>query len=450
MIIPLIQFEVDKKSTSFDLDSFSDVKYVKKYLKQSDNKSKAIPQFDQMINIVDIFSQIRTEAETNNRVSNYIYAFNKEKELPSDWGTINYLINPEYGEGQKEPPNRLINIIAKENFNMIQQLSTNLRKVLNRKRDKVPINRVQQLDSACLRWLTVQPGYTTAQKAGNKQRVLSVVRDETYNTLENRVFKDFLHLCIFECRRYIDEYSSIFPNSEKIKEVKRLQNLAITVLALPIFESVEKIVNRPKPNYVLQNNPTYKIIWDLYKKLLRKTKLLEILWPNRHFLFEQYIHITLINVIRTFNKNNWNNYFFRNPWIFLKPQSNKQLVTNYLDNECVIIHKNEPYYISLVNLNGLFYMKVQYEEKILTRYIIKTFFIHNSKRFENYEFELSDYNYGMYNSLYIIYVEDEWIEINTKSLKNKYIIINSKDDIYQTINKGILNILKANIGDLNV
>jgi hypothetical protein len=446
----LMQFEITDISDSFDSEEFTDVKYLKKYLKLSDDKSKAINQFDQIIKIVDSFSQIRAEAENYNKDSNYIYAYNKERQLPIPWNIINILINPIYNENEKEPPNRLIYIIAKENFNNIKQLSTNLRKVLNRKREMVPINRVQQLDAACLRWLTVQPGYTTAEKAGNKQKVLSIVRTETYNTLENRVFKDFLHLCISECRRYIEEYSIKFPNSQKVKEVRRFQNLAISILSMPIFDSVSKIVNTPKPNYVLQNNPSYKIIWDLYKKLLRKTKLLEIIWPNRQFIMEQYINIAIINIIRLLDKRKWNNYFFNNPWIFLQPQDNKVLISNYLDNECVIAHKNKSYFIALSMMKKKIILTVQFNKKIIKKYILKNFFIYSTIKDSNDLFNFIDVELIFRNYIYIIYLENETIDIDFSVLKNRYIVIKSNDDVYQKLSEGLFKIFATDLGDINV
>ncbi len=454
----LIDFEINMDENSvFELDSFNDIRYLKKYLTQSDNKTKAIPYFDQMIKVVDSFFEIRAEAEALDKENNHSKARRKEKELPIYWDTINSLINPNITKDRLEPPIRLINIIAKEKFGTIEILSNQMRKILQRKREMVPINRVQQMDSACLRWLTVQPGYTTEQKAGNKQRVMSVIRVETYNTLENRVFKDFLRLCLSECRRYLEEYGETFKNSQRIIEVKRLQSLAIITLSKREMDNISRLVATPKPNYVLQNNPNYKTIWDLYKKLQRKTKLMELIWPNRQFLFIKFSVISILNYFRTFNSHIWENYNFQDPWIHLQPQDKGFLVSNYLEQDKLILSQADNLFISLSSIKDGSKLRITIQENssIVKVFEIVFFYIPHVKEIQNYiRLDIGDSPFpsSYKRTIAIVYNEKKDVLLETQVLKTnlEIIQITCKDDIYLKIRNSFNNIFSDYIEVENV
>lgn len=97
-----------------------------------------------------------------------------------------------------EPRMDVIVQIALEYREALERLAQSLRRTLRRERRMTAVGRVQQLDSACLEWFVRQPGRTAVEKAGVAQELLALVRTEDYDTLENRVFKDFLragHRC---------------------------------------------------------------------------------------------------------------------------------------------------------------------------------------------------------------------------------------------------------------
>ena len=116
----------------------------------------------------------------------------KREALPISWNKILDV----FTGTSSEPPQTLITQIAQQHIDIIEYIIQNARKILKRERKKVHISTAQQLDGQCLRWLIRQPGVTAAQKAGNQQKILSVVREESYNTLENRVLKAFLQECM--------------------------------------------------------------------------------------------------------------------------------------------------------------------------------------------------------------------------------------------------------------
>lgn len=431
---------------TFKSDSFIDTSLLKQYLRNSNAKSKSNPYFEQIISIVDTFFEIRTKAEELNKSSNFFKVFNKEKDLPISWQDISDVLNPQSSNAINEPPTRLINIIAKEKFGTIQTLSTDMRKLLQRKREMVSISRVQQMDSACLRWLTRQPGYTTEQKAGNKQRVMGVVRFETYDTLENRVFKDFLRLCMVECRRYIDKFEINFPKSQRIKEVKKLQSLIKVTLEKPEMDTIKRLYSYPKPNYVLQNNTSYKIIWDLYKKLIQKSKLLETAWCNRQIIVSQYQQLIIMNYFFMISKNkDIDSFYFTNPSINLLP-SKKGIFINNLCSSLKLIHfkkTNKFIYISPINKLSIIQFTIQNSVGLKTKIDFHFNYIPVNES-SNEEIIFNDKSI-FDNRLYFIYKESEKILLvnNTKSFE--MLIIENTDDTYEKIQLTLKNML-INLG----
>src|SRR2546427_818302 len=50
----------------------------------------------------------------------------------------------------------------------LQDHVATMRRILLRERELVPLHRIQETDSTCLRWYARQPGNTTPEKAGPK------------------------------------------------------------------------------------------------------------------------------------------------------------------------------------------------------------------------------------------------------------------------------------------
>lgn len=52
--------------------------------------------------------------------------------------------------------------------------------------------KVWETDSTCMRWLSIQPGYTLRQKIASRQRMMGVFHDTSIDTTENRLLKALL------------------------------------------------------------------------------------------------------------------------------------------------------------------------------------------------------------------------------------------------------------------
>lgn len=241
-----------------------------------------IDKYDEfLIKVWDFFS-LRVAAERYFESHRHV-AISKRGALPVSWLTLRETWR------SAGPPEQTITLIAKQNYNDVNALVGNLRKVLTRVRQKVAIGRVQQVDAHCLRWLTRQPGRSAAEKGGAKQEILGVVRVENYNTLENRVFKDFLSRCLALSTMYLRRYNKdSYRDHVNVKAVSRFKNLCIAGLELPEFDAVADLREFPQPNYVLQQDRLYAKVWNAYSDIMRQEDVAEKLWDRRSEVDDLY------------------------------------------------------------------------------------------------------------------------------------------------------------------
>ncbi len=241
------------------------------------------PEFQDFLKKVDFIVKLRLAAEKQYQSTPHT-ALSKRSTLPLDWQQIYAIAYPD----QKTPPETLITSIARTCVNETESLIGNMRKVLLRQRAKVSLGMVQQVDSHCLRWLSKQPGRNAIEKAGARQKILGVVRRENFNTLENRVFKDFLARSFRASDSYLKNNEKKYLGHTTIKKVKRLKRLCAKGMQNQILQEVSAITSLPIPNYVLLQDRRYGKIWKVYCELLRQANFAERLWPQEEELKETY------------------------------------------------------------------------------------------------------------------------------------------------------------------
>lgn len=191
-----------------------------------------------------------------------------------------------------EPPLHLIVEIAKRCAPLVQDLCARPRRVLRRDRQMITLNRAQDVDDASLRWLIRQPGRTTAQRAGPQQRILAVIRQESCDTHENRVVRDFLRLCKRSCRRYLHQYRN-FQDSTRLRDVRAYLRTIEALLASPAMAPVSNLVGTPTRNYVLQFEPRYAAAWNWYDRLRRQENVRDDLSHWRSRVWVEYCELAL-------------------------------------------------------------------------------------------------------------------------------------------------------------
>lgn len=245
-----------------------------------------IQDYETFLSRVDAFFSLRALAEVRFR-EHPNTAYRRAGALPLDWSDI-----AETLRDSNRPPERLVARIARDRFADVDAIGRNLRKTLVRVREKVPVGRVQQLDAGCLRWLVRQPGRSAVEKAGLDQRVLGVVRQERFDTLENRVFKDFLLRCSDAADAYLREWGGKFHDHNTIIRVERFRRLCQSILRNEHFAGISGISQMPVPNYVLQQDSRYSKIWTDYTALVRQETVAERLWSRREEIDESYLKLS--------------------------------------------------------------------------------------------------------------------------------------------------------------
>lgn len=179
-----------------------------------------------------------------------------------------------------EPRKSLIVHIAEKLNNSLADTVRSARRLLARERSLQPVGRINELDHACLAWLIRQPGETLKEKAAvNGQNLLGVSRYETFDTLENRVLKDFLRRCVLEAGNYLRvEVGENQRTSERAMNVGSFKHLCTYLLKSEQMEGVSLQRGPVTPNYVLQSDSRYRRIWGLYQRLLRQEDEKDSLW----------------------------------------------------------------------------------------------------------------------------------------------------------------------------
>lgn len=175
----------------------------------------------------------------------------------------------------------------------LEKVTQQPRRILNRIRDLERIQRVREIDKACLINLARRPGTGIAEKAGPSQRILAVRRQETNNTLENRVAR---HCCKL-IRRAADHYLAFHHDvaveqSKRMRAVSKFQRKAVAWEKSASFIGVTELSAPCKsPNYVLLQNPHYMRIWNAYRILVKNEEVRMNVWRWKPNLWKDIVSI---------------------------------------------------------------------------------------------------------------------------------------------------------------
>jgi hypothetical protein len=187
------------------------------------------------------------------------------------------------------PPSALIVRLARRLPSVLSDVVQHPKKILQRRRSMEPINRLRELDSSCVRWLTRQPGNTLAEKSGHRRAVLAVQRFESVDTLENRVVLDLLKRCSALASNYLRQHQAAYPNHEWIRMTADFLTVCRRLETLPHLREVSSLPSLPKPNYVLLHETRYKQVWRSYMEVIRQQRRRQQLWTWRHQAFADMV-----------------------------------------------------------------------------------------------------------------------------------------------------------------
>ena len=157
-------------------------------------------------------------------------------------------------EDSDEPHMDLIVKHARELHKTVLTTAERPRRILNRVRRKMSVTKIQELDSACLTDYIRRPGISPAQKAGPRQELLGIDRQEIYDTVENRVLKDFLKRSYSASKMYLRAFSK-YKSSNRYITVQQYGMACRRLVRDHSFEKVSALAVKPTANYVLLFDP---------------------------------------------------------------------------------------------------------------------------------------------------------------------------------------------------
>ncbi len=224
----------------------------------------------------------------------------------STWSAFDQLF---WSREENQGPLRLIVRIAEDCRPVLEDICRRPRRVLRRERCLERLDRVQQMDETCLRWFVRQPGRTILEKAGPRQRVLSVVRLDTADTPENRVVRDFLERCLRAANAYLREHGRLGQTGEKppyrILLVRRFRTLLQSWLRRSEVATVPLPAGVPKANYVLQFDDRYSRIWYWYERLRRQQTFEDEMWRWQHRTWAEHVSLAIMHVVSELQHNHY-------------------------------------------------------------------------------------------------------------------------------------------------
>lgn len=205
-----------------------------------------------------------------------------------DWGVV-WRRWKKVSTGEEPRTARIVEI-ARVHLAAIRDVCERPRRMLVRQREDVPVGRVQELDSICLRDLTRRPGRTVLEKAGARQEIMAVTRRESVDTAENRVMRDFIRLCQHRARAYERENGRAREHTHpKVRTVVDLRRNCERLDAWSPLAAVGKLVGVARPNYVLQKDRRYHPLWIQYDKLRREEESVDNIWAWGRRLWAEFI-----------------------------------------------------------------------------------------------------------------------------------------------------------------
>ena len=141
------------------------------------------------------------------------------------------------------------------------------RRILRRTHQQILVSQVQEIDRRSMMWLARQPGETLAERAGDRQRLLAVAREENFDTLENRVLHAYVEAAKAVARDYLKR-NRFKAQHARYRRIAEFQTLCKRISRDLSDRSVRIAEAGVIPNFALQENPRYHAVWQGWKDLL--------------------------------------------------------------------------------------------------------------------------------------------------------------------------------------
>lgn len=202
----------------------------------------------------------------------------------------------------------LLDMIIDESLASIQQIiKGNMRSRILRENVIMPIHKVRELSGYSMGWISRKSGDTIYEKiASSNNKVMAVQKRHTYDTLENRLFMEFLRELSNHLFTRLDTISTEELRSLKIYrgDKNRLSDSDILsefskLLTNPEYSEVKRWSNLP-PNNTLLSARHYMKIWKLWGELKRLDERFEY---DMILLGEHSANVFLLEVLSYINES---------------------------------------------------------------------------------------------------------------------------------------------------
>jgi Domain of unknown function (DUF2357) len=259
---------------------------------------------DALDRINSVFAELTSVPdETSSNAPFSPYHFRKKTVIRLSWSTVYERI---FQVNTDEPASASIVLqICRDHGHTLRELSRSPRRLLLRKREEERVERIQELDSHCLRDFIQRPGRTLAEKAGSKGTLLSIIRKETVDTLENRILRRTIEWCEERSTDYLREHKSVKSVSKRCKTIVRFHRECHLNKSNSHFQEIGKLTsNHIKPNYVLTKDARYKEVWSCYRILQDEEKRRRAAWQWSREFFGQFIQLLILSILHADSKFN--------------------------------------------------------------------------------------------------------------------------------------------------
>ncbi|WP_439817492.1 DUF2357 domain-containing protein [Zavarzinia sp. CC-PAN008] len=199
-------------------------------------------------------------------------------------------------DSTRPPHMRLIVKQAQELAPVIDALERAPRRVLRRTHQLVPVARAREMDRRAMLWAARRPGETLAERAGNDQRLLATTREESVDTLENRVLRSYAELAAVHARDYLAAHrgKALSDRAFRVRGFeRRCRHLARDLIEQGVGVAEADVT----PNFTLLEDARYRKVWLGWRDLLANDRTEDELWRWQARSWEEFCALATVIAI---------------------------------------------------------------------------------------------------------------------------------------------------------
>jgi cold shock CspA family protein len=145
---------------------------------------------------------------------------------------------------------------------------------------ELPLHRVREVDARGVAWLAAQPGRTVREKLAVGQRMLAVQREQSSDTMENRMLAAFARRLAQRAELRLAQagaYDSGAADEERRARLADMLDLCRQRFARSDLGGLA--AERIRPNNVLLGDPAYSRVYRAWQWLSEEENALDAAWP---------------------------------------------------------------------------------------------------------------------------------------------------------------------------